>query len=275
VYNFWLDGINFYKNNPLILIAGPCAIEGEVHCLFMAKTLKKIAEKLHIPFIFKSSYSKANRTKLTSFNGVGLDRGLQILSRVRDLGIPVLSDVHSIEEVRPAGEVLDIIQIPAFLCRQTDLIISAAETGKIINIKKGQFLSPCDMEHAILKARSVTNKILVTERGSTFGYNNLVVDMRSLAILNEYDVPVVFDATHSVQHPGCGGDKEFVEPLSKAAAAVGINALFVEVHDNPGEALCDGDNMITPTELEDMLPEIISIDNIVKVKKSVTSKRRK
>lgn len=262
---FSVGNIEFYHNNPLVLIAGPCAIESESHCLKMASIIKGIADKFNMPFIFKSSYTKANRSLLSSYRGVGIREGLRILRKVKNLGIPVLSDVHSVEEVWIAGKVLDIIQIPAFLCRQTELIVAAARTGKVVNIKKGQFLSPYDMGHAINKVcQSRNNRILVTERGSMFGYNNLVVDMRSLDIMKSFGFPVIFDGTHSVQLPGKGGESHFAKTLSRAAVAVGINALFLEVHDNPKKALCDGDNMITPAELEKMLQPILSIDNLIK-----------
>jgi len=216
--------------------------------------------------VFKASYDKANRTSIFSYRGPGLTEGLKILSRVKEtIGVPIISDVHTVEEIKPAAEVLDILQIPAFLSRQTDLVIAAAESGKTINIKKGQFLAPGDMRSVIEKAGSVGNSnILLTERGSSFGYNNLVVDMRSLIIMREMGCPVVFDATHSVQLPGgrgnvSGGESRFVAPLSKAAAAVGIDGLFLEVHESPEEALCDGPNSLRLEDLKKLLVQVVSI----------------
>ncbi len=269
--SFSLKQIQFHQNNPLVLIAGPCVIENVDHSLTMANKLQQLASKHSVPLIFKSSFLKANRSSIDSYVGPGVDEGLDILERVRaEFGIPVISDVHSIEQIKPAAEVLDIIQIPAFLCRQTQLLVAAAETGRVVNVKKGQFLSPWDVKNIITKIYSTGNKkLLVTERGVTFGYNNLVVDMRALEIVKKLGAAVVFDATHSVQLPGgkgdrSGGQKEFVEPLSKAAIAVGINALFLEVHDRPDLALCDGPNMITPEELEQWLPLWLKIDKLVK-----------
>jgi 2-dehydro-3-deoxyphosphooctonate aldolase (KDO 8-P synthase) len=271
MYEFSIKDIEFFPNNKLILIAGPCVIESEEHTLFMADTLKKLAEKFNIPYIFKSSYQKANRSSIDSFVGPGLDEGLNILQKIKlKLNLPVISDVHSIEQIKPASEILDIIQIPAFLCRQTDLITSAANTGKIINIKKGQFLAPNDVRNVINKVYSTGNKkILITERGTTFGYNNLVVDMRSLEIIKNLGVPVVFDATHSVQLPGGAGDKtggqrEFIPTLARAAIAIGVNALFVEVHDNPDKGKSDAANMLSLDGIQQLLPLLIKIDNLIK-----------
>jgi 2-dehydro-3-deoxyphosphooctonate aldolase (KDO 8-P synthase) len=246
-------------------------IESKDNCLFMADQLKQISEKLNIPFIFKSSFLKANRSSIHSYTGPGLEKGLNILASVKKrFSIPILSDVHSIEQVEPATDILDIIQIPAFLSRQTDLIVRAAETGRIINVKKGQFLAPDDVKNIIEKVYSTGNKkLLITERGTTFGYHNLVVDMRSLEIIKSYQVPVIFDATHSVQLPGGGGDhscgqREFIPALSKAAVAVGINGLFFEVHDNPEKAKSDAANMLTIEDFKKLIPILIKIDHLIK-----------
>jgi 2-dehydro-3-deoxyphosphooctonate aldolase (KDO 8-P synthase) len=237
----------------------------------MAEKLREISRELSIPFIFKSSYLKANRSSVNSFVGPGLEEGLKILDEVKkQFSLPVISDIHSIEQVNPAAEVLDILQIPAFLCRQTDLVVEAAKTGKIVNVKKGQFLAPGDMKNVVEKVYSTGNKkILLTERGSTFGYHNLVVDMRSLEIMKNLQVPVVFDATHSVQLPGgqgssSGGQKEYVPALAKAAVAIGVNAIFLEVHDAPDKAKSDGPNMLTPGELKQLLPRLLKIDSLIK-----------
>ncbi|MBI5739493.1 MAG: 3-deoxy-8-phosphooctulonate synthase [Nitrospirae bacterium] len=237
--------------NPLAFIAGPCVIESEEITLRIAGKLKEYSEKLNIPFIFKSSYDKANRTSVNSYRGPGFDKGIKVLLRVKEeLGVPVLSDVHSAEEAVKAAATLDVIQIPAFLCRQTDIIVAAAKTGKPVNIKKGQFLAPQDVKNIIDKALSTGNQnIMITERGVSFGYNNLVVDMRSIPIMRSFGYPVVYDATHSVQLPGgmgsCSdGQREYIEPLSRAAVAAGCDAVFMEVHEDPGKALCDGPNML-------------------------------
>lgn len=254
-----------------MLIAGPCVIESKEHCLKIAKELKDIASRLNIPFIFKASFDKANRSSHESFRGPGFSMGLQILKEIKqELNIPVLSDIHEAGQITKAAEVLDIIQIPAFLCRQTDLVIEAAKAGAIINIKKGQFLAPWDMKNVIKKIESAgNNKIIITERGTSFGYNNLVSDMRSLVIMKQFGYPVIFDATHSVQLPGglgesTGGQKEFVFPLMKAAAATGVDGLFIEVHDNPSQAPCDGPNMIELKGLEEKLRKVIEINKVVK-----------
>ena len=252
--------------NPVVLIAGPCVIEGGEKTYALARKLKKIAAQAAVPLIFKASYDKANRTSVKSFRGPGLKEGLKILAQIRkQVGIPVLSDVHRFEEIGPAAEVLDVLQIPAFLSRQTDFIIEVARTGKPVNVKKGQFLSPYDVAFIIEKVIGAGNsKLLITERGSTFGYHNLVVDMRALVILREFGYPVVFDATHSVQLPGgkgdaSGGERKFVAPLARAATAVGIDALFLEVHENPDEALCDGPNSLPLSDLSLLLKEIARI----------------
>ena len=274
MYNFSLKEIKFYPDNPLVLIAGPCVIESRDHCLFMADKLKGLAQKHGIPLVFKSSFLKANRSSIDSFVGPGIEDGLKILQEVRTRNdLPVISDIHSIEQVDPAAEVLDIIQVPAFLCRQTRLVAAVAETGRIVNIKKGQFLAPWDVRNLINKVNSVGNqKLLITERGASFGYNNLVVDMRSLEIIKKLGAAVVFDATHSVQLPGgqgdsSGGQREFVNPLTRAALAVGVNAVFLEVHDKPEFAKCDGPNMITPEQLSAWLPLWLAIDQLVKAGK--------
>jgi 2-dehydro-3-deoxyphosphooctonate aldolase (KDO 8-P synthase) len=253
----------------LVLIAGPCVIEGEDFTLRHARKIKKIADRYKIPLIFKSSFDKANRSSASSFRGKGIRTGLNILAGVKDaLGIPVLSDVHCRSEIALAASVLDIIQIPAFLCRQTDLLFAAADTGKVINIKKGQFLAPWDIKEAIKKVESRGNKdILITERGTSFGYNNLVVDFRSFSIMRDFGYPIIFDATHSVQLPGArgsasGGQKQFVAGLSRAAVAFGCDGLFLEVHEKPSAAPCDGPNMITFAELEKILEQSLKIERV-------------
>lgn len=258
-------------DNPLTLIAGPCVIENEEHTLSLARALQEITERVGIGLIFKASYDKANRTSVESYRGPGLDEGLKILRVVKEkTGLPVLSDVHDVSQVKPAAEVLDIMQIPAFLSRQTDLLVAVGETGRIVNIKKGQFQAPWDMENAIGKILSTGNEqILLTERGACFGYNNLVSDMRSLVIMRQTGYPVVFDATHSVQLPGgagsvSSGQREFVAPLSRAAVATGIDALFWEVHENPAKALCDGPNSLLLDTVEDLLRQMLALDEIVR-----------
>ena len=261
----------FGNNQPFVLIGGPCVIESEEHAMFMAEQIAKVTDELEIPFIFKSSFDKANRSSIASFRGPGLDEGLRILGKVKkEVGVAVLSDVHNEGQVDKAAEVLDVIQIPAFLCRQTDLVTNVARKGLIVNVKKGQFLAPWDIKEVIQKIESQGNfKILLTERGASFGYNNLVSDMRSLVIMKDFGYPVVFDASHSVQLPGglgyaSGGQSEFIPHLSKAAIAVGIAALFVEIHDNPGEAKCDGPNQLDIKFLKEMLIKLKKIDSIVK-----------
>ena len=255
---------------PFVLIAGPCVIENEETTMHAAEQIKNITSKLRIPFIFKSSYKKANRTSINSFKGLGDSRAIQILKKVNEeFDIPILTDVHSVEEISKAGECADVLQIPAFLCRQTELLVAAGESGKAVNVKKGQFLAPEDMKHAIEKIESTGNKrILLTERGTTFGYQDLVVDMRSLIIMKEFGYPVVMDATHSVQRPGSGGktggQPEFIKPLSKAAVAIGIDALFLEVHPDPKSALSDAESQLPLNDLEDLLIEIKEIDSLIK-----------
>jgi 2-dehydro-3-deoxyphosphooctonate aldolase (KDO 8-P synthase) len=252
--------IKIGAGNPLFLIAGPCVIESLEHSLFMARGIKNICEDLRIPFIFKASYDKANRSSIQSFRGPGLKKGLEILSRIKEeLSIPVLSDVHQLSQIEKAAQVLDVIQIPAFLCRQTDLIVEASKTKKPINIKKGQFLSPHDMKNVLDKALSQGNeKIILTERGTTFGYNNLVFDVRSIPIMKAWGYPVVIDASHSVQRPGgrgtsSGGEAEFIPAVASAAVSAGADGLFVEVHDNPAEALSDKDNSLIINKLNPLL----------------------
>jgi 2-dehydro-3-deoxyphosphooctonate aldolase (KDO 8-P synthase) len=253
---------------PFTLIGGPCVIESEDFTLKMAEEIHKICDRLNISFIFKSSFDKANRTSINSFRGHPLDRGLNILQKVKDrLGIPVLTDIHESHQAASVAQVADVLQIPAFLCRQTDLLLAAAATGRAINVKKGQFLAPWDMKNVVKKLEyGGAKNILLTERGTSFGYNNLVVDFRSLPQMRELGYPVVFDATHSVQMPGgkgdkTGGQREFVPYLAKAAAAVGIDALFMEVHENPDLAPSDGPNMIPLANLEKILRQVASIHN--------------
>ncbi|MFA5118507.1 MAG: 3-deoxy-8-phosphooctulonate synthase [Candidatus Omnitrophota bacterium] len=265
--------VRFGGRNPLVLIAGPCVIESERHCLETAKRLQEIAASCGIPFIFKSSYDKANRLSLDSYRGPGIERGLEILARVKQkLDVPLLSDVHCQNDMKAAAEVLDIIQIPAFLCRQTDIVVAAAKTGKVVNIKKGQFLAPWDIMPIVKKIESSGNtSILLTERGYSFGYNNLVSDLRSLGVMRQSGYPVIYDATHSIQLPGgkgicSGGQREFVAGLSRAAVAFGCDGLFLEVHPKPDRAPCDGPNMIDLKQLKKLLREVMSIEGALKVK---------
>jgi 2-dehydro-3-deoxyphosphooctonate aldolase (KDO 8-P synthase) len=252
---------------PLGLIAGPCVIESEEHCLFLAREIRSRVGA----FVFKASFDKANRSTLNSYRGPGLKEGLRILATVRrELGVPVLTDIHTPDQAGPAAEVCDVLQIPAFLCRQTDLLVETARTGRIVNIKKGQFVAPSDLRNAADKvAASGNQRILLTERGASFGYNNLVVDMRGLAIMRDWGWPVVFDATHSVQLPGAagassGGAPQFIEPLSRAAAATGIDGVFVEVHEEPSRALSDGPNALRLEQLTNLWSKLRSIDALVK-----------
>ncbi len=251
---------------PFFLICGPCVIEDEAMALRTAARIKTITDRLEIPFTFKASYDKANRSAITSYRGPGMKEGLRILARVKEeLGIPLLSDVHRIQEVQPAAEILDYIQIPAFLCRQTDLILAVARAGKPINVKKGQFLAPWDMVNIIEKIRSVSSITpMITERGVMFGYNNLVVDFRGIRIMQQTGCPVIFDATHSVQLPGgkgtsSGGQREFAPILARAAIAAGADGVFIEVHENPDEALCDGPNSLPLDQLPGLLEQLIAI----------------
>jgi len=254
----------------LVLIAGPCVIESEKSAIRHAKEIKNIAKRAGLPFIYKTSFDKANRTSQASYRGPGLSAGLEILKKVKsEVKVGILSDVHCREEVGPAARVLDIIQIPAFLCRQTDLILEAARTGKVVNIKKGQFLAPWDMKYAIKKVESCGNKkILITERGSSFGYNNLVSDFRSIPILRDFGYPVIYDATHSVQMPGAldgksGGDRKFVSYLAAASVACGADAIFLEVHEDPDRALSDGPNTVKLSELEALIKKLKKIREAV------------
>jgi 2-dehydro-3-deoxyphosphooctonate aldolase (KDO 8-P synthase) len=257
-FNIDVNGIVFGGDNPLVLIAGPCVIETEKDCCQIAEKIKDITVKANIPFIFKASYDKANRSSIKSYRGPGVEKGIKILSKIKkEIGVPILSDVHCCSEIDMVHDVLDIIQIPAFLCRQTDLLLHAAKTGKPLNIKKGQFLAPWDVEHIAEKVLSTGNKnIIFTERGTMFGYNNLVADMRSIVIMKKMGFPVVFDATHSVQLPGgmgstSGGQREMIEPLTNAAVSVGCDGLFVETHERPEKALSDSATMLP---IEQLLP---------------------
>jgi 2-dehydro-3-deoxyphosphooctonate aldolase (KDO 8-P synthase) len=260
------DSLKIGEGLPLSLISGPCVIESEDFTLKMAVEIRKICDRLNIPFVFKSSFDKANRTSADSFRGQSLEEGLRILQRVKDeVGVPILTDIHESQQAAIVAEVADILQIPAFLCRQTDLLVAAAATGRTVNVKKGQFLAPWDMKQVVRKLEaSGTNKILLTERGTSFGYNTLVVDFRALPQMRALGYPVVFDATHSVQMPGgqgnrSGGQREFVPHLARAAAAIGIDALFMEVHENPDKALSDGPNMVPLAELETLLRQLLKV----------------
>jgi 2-dehydro-3-deoxyphosphooctonate aldolase (KDO 8-P synthase) len=268
--SFQLDNVRI-GSGTLFLIAGPCVIESEDHAIRMAEIIKGVTRSLNLPFIFKASYDKANRTSLKSFRGPGLKEGLRILRRVKnEVRVPILTDVHEPADVPAVAEVADILQIPAFLCRQTDLIVAAALSERVVNIKKGQFVSPWDMKHAVAKCHDSGNpRVFVTERGSSFGYNNLVVDMRSLAIMRTF-APVVFDATHSVQLPSAqhadengtatsGGQPEFIPVLSRAAVAAGVDGVFMEVHDNPKEAKSDGANALDSRKLRGVLKELLGV----------------
>ena len=256
---------------PLVLIAGPCVIEDEAKTLEIARCLKEMTEELEIPFIFKASYDKANRTSLDAYRGPGLIRGLAVLKKVREeFDCPVISDVHSVEEIEPAARVLDVLQIPAFLCRQTDFVGEVARKARAVNIKKGQFLAPWDALHILEKAASAGNaNLMLTERGVSFGYNNLVVDFRAFPILRAMGYPVIFDATHSVQLPGgagkaSGGDRRMVPCLARAAVAAGVDGLFLEVHPDPDHALCDGPNSLALDGLRDLLATLKRIDAVVR-----------
>lgn len=260
--------------HPLFVIAGPCVIETERHTLMLAERLARIARALRIPYIFKASFDKANRTSLHSYRGPGLERGLQILARVkREIGVPVLTDVHEAAQVAPAAEVCDVIQIPAFLCRQTDLLLEAGRSRAVVNIKKGQFLSPWDIRHVIEKVESQgNNRILVTERGSTFGYNNLVVDIRGLAIMRDFGFPVILDVTHALQLPGAAGDKsggqpQFISTLARAGVAAGVDGVFMEVHNRPERALSDGANSLPLRQFEPLLRNLRDLGKWVRTLK--------
>lgn len=265
-----LNNIEISNEHPFVLIAGPCVIENMEISLSTAEYISRITSKLNIPFIFKSSFKKANRTSINSFTGLEIEESLNVFREVKErFDVPILTDIHTVDDIKVVYDYVDILQIPAFLCRQTDLLLAAGESGKVVNIKKGQFLAPGDMKHAAEKVKSTGNsKVLLTERGSTFGYHNLVVDMRSLTIMAELGYPVIMDATHSVQMPGntnvTGGEPKFIEPLSKAAAAVGIAGLFLEVHPDPPNALSDSGSQLQLDKLEDILVKIQQIDRIVK-----------
>jgi len=259
------------NNNPFTLIAGPCQLENEDHAIKISTELKKITSELKINLIYKSSFDKANRTSLKGKRGMGLEKSLPIFDKIRkEVGVPVLTDVHTAEQCAKVAEHVDVLQIPAFLCRQTDLLIAAAKTGKVINVKKGQFLAPWDMSNVIKKIEDSGNKnILITERGASFGYNTLVSDMRAIPIMAKYGFPIVFDATHSVQQPGgmgekSGGQREFVPYLSKAAVAVGVGAIFMETHEDPDNAPSDGPNMVPLKEIKNLLKKLIEIDKLIK-----------
>ena len=265
-----IKNIKIGAGNPLVLIAGPCVIENKESTFRTARALKKLTAAIKMPFIFKSSYDKANRTSGDSYRGPGLKKGLEILKEVKqELDLVILSDVHCKEDLKEAAKVLDIIQIPAFLCRQTDLLLAVAHTGKIINVKKGQFLAPWDIGPIIKKLEGAGNKnILLTERGVSFGYNNLVSDLRALSIMGDFGYPVIYDATHSVQLPAgkgecSGGERRFVAGLARAAVAFGCDGLFLEVHENPDKALCDGANTISLKDLEILLKQIKKIENVL------------
>src|SRR3984893_8024597 len=268
--SFQVEGVRIGSGD-LFLIAGPCVIESEKHALFMAEVIKGITRALNVPFIFKASYDKANRTSIRSFRGPGLAEGLRILQKVKDeIHVPVLTDVHDVHDVAKVAEVADILQIPAFLCRQTDLVVAVAMTDRVVNVKKGQFVSPWDMRHVVEKCRQAGNdRVFITERGASFGYNHLVVDMRSLAIMRKF-APVVFDATHSGQLPSAaegdgekpaasGGQPEFIPVLSRAAVAAGVDGIFLEVHDNPKEAKSDGANALDTRNLRGVLKELLAV----------------
>jgi 2-dehydro-3-deoxyphosphooctonate aldolase (KDO 8-P synthase) len=266
------DSITAGDGYPMLLISGPCVIEGEEICMEIGTRLKKYCGELGLSFIFKASFDKANRTSICSFRGPGLERGLEILRNVkRELEVPVLTDIHEVTHIERVAESVDVLQIPAFLCRQTDVLVEAGKSGRAVNIKKGQFMAPADMQSAIEKVLTTGNKkVMLTERGTTFGYNNLIVDMRSLVIMRSLGVPVIFDATHSVQLPGglgqsSGGQREFVSPLTRAATAVGVDGLFLETHPNPENAKSDGPNSIPLDEISNLLEQVVGI------RKSVTT----
>ncbi len=268
---FAVGKVRFGAGAPLFLIAGPCVIESEGHALMMAEKLGAVAGELGVPYIFKASYDKANRTSVASYRGPGLKAGLKILAKIKKkTGLPVLTDVHQVSEVEAAAEVCDILQIPAFLSRQTDLLVAVGKSGRVVNIKKGQFLSPAEMANAAEKVASTGNeKIILTERGNSFGYQNLVVDMRSFPIMRKFGYPVVFDVTHSVQLPGgegksSGGQPEFIEPLARAGVAAGVDGIFLEVHDNPAKALSDGSNALALGQFRALMGKIVALSALVR-----------
>jgi 2-dehydro-3-deoxyphosphooctonate aldolase (KDO 8-P synthase) len=266
-----IGDITIGGEQPLVLVAGPCVIESEQHAAALATRIKEIAGRLHVPFIFKASYDKANRTSGRSFRGPGLESGLRVLAAIKSrLGVAILTDIHEPSQAGPAADVADVLQIPAFLSRQTDLIVAAARTGRALNIKKGQFLAPDDIGHAVAKANDAGNRrVIVTERGTSFGYHNLVVDMRVFPMLQRLGVPVLFDVTHSLQLPGGGdgvsaGQAEYIEPLAAAGVAAGVDGVFLEVHDNPSKAKSDAQNALHLDRLEPLLRRLLAIDAIVK-----------
>jgi 2-dehydro-3-deoxyphosphooctonate aldolase (KDO 8-P synthase) len=271
VHSVQIADITLGDGQPLVLIAGPCVIESDAHALDLGRAIREVARRAGVPFIFKASYDKANRTSLSAFRGPGLDEGLRTLGRVKsELGVPILTDIHEPGQAAPVAAVADVLQIPAFLSRQTDLIVAAAATGRAVNIKKGQFLAPADMRHAIEKAAGSGNRnVIVTERGFTFGYNNLVVDMRAFPMLRALGYPVIFDVTHSLQLPG-GGDGataglgEYIEPLARAGVAAGVHGVFLEVHDDPPRAKSDAQNALRLDRLEALLARLVKIHEIVK-----------
>jgi 2-dehydro-3-deoxyphosphooctonate aldolase (KDO 8-P synthase) len=266
-----VKGVTFAQDRPIAVFAGPCQMESRAHALEMASALKEIAGRLGLGLVYKTSFDKANRTSLAGKRGIGLDGALPVFAEIREkLGLPIVTDVHEIEHCQRVAPVIDVIQIPAFLCRQTDLLIAAARTGRVVKIKKGQFLAPWDMKNVVAKVTGSGNPhVLVTERGACFGYNTLVVDMRGLAIMAETGAPVIFDATHSVQQPGgqgtsSGGDRRFVPVLARAAVAVGIAGLFIETHQDPDRAPSDGPNMVPLRELEPLLADLMALDRVAK-----------
>jgi 2-dehydro-3-deoxyphosphooctonate aldolase (KDO 8-P synthase) len=268
---FGVGKVRFGAGAPLFLIAGPCVIESEGHALMMAEKLGAVASELGVPYVFKASYDKANRTSLASYRGPGLKNGLKILAKIKKrTGLPVLTDVHQASDVEAAAEVCDILQIPAFLSRQTDLLVAAGKSGRVVNIKKGQFLSPAEMGNAAEKVASTGNeKIILTERGNSFGYQNLVVDMRSFPMMRKFGYPVVFDVTHSVQLPGgegkrSGGQPEFIEPLARAGVAAGVDGIFLEVHDNPAKALSDGSNALALGQFRVLMEKVVALGALVR-----------
>jgi 2-dehydro-3-deoxyphosphooctonate aldolase (KDO 8-P synthase) len=269
--SFSIGKIRFGAGAPLFLIAGPCVIESEAHAMMMAEKLSAATAELGVPYIFKASYDKANRTSVSSFRGPGLKKGLGILAKIKKhTGLPILTDVHDVSQVSPAAEVCDVLQVPAFLCRQTDLLVAVGKSGRVANLKKGQFLSPSEMKNAVEKVASTGNeKIILTERGASFGYQNLVVDMRSFPIMKKLGYPVVFDVTHSVQLPGgegksSGGQPEFIEPLARAGTAVGVDGIFLEVHDNPAKAPSDGTNALPLSQFRPLLQKLLRLAAMVR-----------
>ena len=264
--NYSIPDFKLDLQKDLFLIAGPCVIESREHVLFMATELKKITSDCGIPFVFKASFDKANRSSIKSFRGVGITEGLRILHEVRErVGVPILTDIHEAEHANIVGSVVDVLQIPAFLCRQTDLIVAAAKTGKIVNVKKGQFLAPWEMKNVVDKAREAgSDRFMLTERGSSFGYNNLVVDFRSFPIMRSFGCPVVFDVTHSLQLPGAqgqssGGQPQYIPHMARAGVAAGLDGLFMEVHDNPSKALSDGPNALELSLLRPLLEQLVAL----------------